>query len=141
MKFKVYLDESPLFHLIGIQKSLDKGLSKALKDSGLSIKEGLILLTLLFEKDSLGPSELIDALHFSKAQISQGLSKLESMGLIKRALNHQDARKTCILLTNLGAKKANALTKAYEYIDSTIEDKLGKEDLSAFLGNLKKLKN
>ncbi|MFZ8933042.1 MAG: MarR family winged helix-turn-helix transcriptional regulator [Bacteriovoracaceae bacterium] len=140
MKIQSYLVESPLFQLIGLQKKLDQKVLTLLKSPGVTFKEGLVLLTLLFENKSISPGQLIEALEFSKSQTSQILSKLESSKLIKRNLAQEDARKITLDLTTLGARKANELIQTFENLDHMIEDKLGDKDLRALIKSINVLR-
>ncbi|MDH5581451.1 MAG: MarR family transcriptional regulator [Bdellovibrionales bacterium] len=141
MKIQSYLVESPLFQLIGLQKNLDQKVLSLLKGQEVSFKEGLVLLTLLFEKKSIGPGELNEALDFSKSQTSQILSKLEGARLIKRNLGTEDARKISLELTSLGAVKANELIQTFEHLDQIIEDKLGQKELRGLIRSVNILRD
>lgn len=132
MRFSTYLKDSPLFLLLSVHKALEKKIELGLKDKELSMKEGFILLTLLFEKEKVGPSHLVETLGLPKAAISQSITRLEAMKLIKRTLSSQDARKTLLSLSPLGKRISNELISVFEGLDNDIEKKIKQDEFESF---------
>lgn len=137
MKIDQYLNSSPIFLLHGMRVQIERAMLPIFQGEGVNFSEALILITLLFDsKGGINPSQLVNSLNMSKAAVSQSLSKLESLGLIKRSLDNRDARKYGLELTTKGKKKANVLVKFFESVENKIEERLSFLELSEFTSQI-----
>ena len=137
MKIDQYLNSSPIFLLHGMRGQIERAMLPIFQGEGVNFSEALILITLLFDsKGGINPSQLVNSLNMSKAAVSQSLSKLESLGLIKRSLDNRDARKYGLELTTKGKKKANVLVKFFESVENKIEERLSFLELSEFTSQI-----
>lgn len=141
MKIDQYLESSPLFLLHSMRTQIERAMLPIFQAEEVNFSESLILITLLFDgKGMINPTQLVNSLHMAKAAVSQSLSKLESMKLIKRKLDSRDARKYGLELTVGGKKKANTLVKFFEEVENKIEEQLSSLEVSQFSSNIHGIK-
>ncbi|MCO4795520.1 MAG: winged helix DNA-binding protein, partial [Bacteriovoracaceae bacterium] len=88
----------------------------------ISSQDCMILLSLLFEKRSVKPSELLLTFDFSKSTISQAISRLEGRNLVARVSNDKDARRVAFRITRKGLEYANSLIAKLEKADLDLRD-------------------
>lgn len=127
-----------------LQQKLQEDLLRRLRQQNFSYLGALILIALYFERKEtpVGPSRLASALKFSRARVSQELSKLERAELIKRHLSTQDFRSLGIKLTAKGDKAALSLVKIFESVQQKVDSVLGErraEQLNAELISVSKI--
>jgi DNA-binding MarR family transcriptional regulator len=125
MKIDNFIQKGPLFWLFELKKFWAETFGKHLKKEDVNFKEALILMALLFEgKKKVTPSQLVNSLSEKKSVISQSLTKLETMGLLKREIGITDARFISLELTREGMIKANRLIKMFEEFENFLEEAL-----------------
>jgi DNA-binding MarR family transcriptional regulator len=140
MKIKKYTQESLIFNIFEARKELEKKLARDFQPFNINYIQFLILSSIYLEdKKSLSPKEVSTALQISKSQLSQYISYLENLGLMKRSLDAKDARKVAIILTAVGKDLTRKAMKSLQKREKNVESLLNKSDLSKvlnFLGNL-----
>jgi DNA-binding MarR family transcriptional regulator len=91
-------------------------------------------LAYLFAKDApVQPSELSRASGSSSARIAMLLGNLEQKGLVTRAPDPKDRRKTLVTLTEKGAAKAKAQREKYTSEIEAVFREMGARDTEDFL--------
>lgn len=132
-----FTEQSLLFSIIKKVDVIKSSLQEELSDFGLNFNQALIAIALYTEsKESLEPGDFIYALGLSKASVSQALTKLETLGLIKRSLNEEDARRTSVMLTSEGSIVATKSMGIIQRHDRSLESQISKEELKTLLSFL-----
>ena len=109
MRFSQYFTKSYIGSLFRLHKSLEVFFLQIGQGVEISSQDCMILLSLLFEKRSVKPSELLLTFDFSKSTISQAISRLEGRNLVARVSNDKDARRVAFRITRKGLEYANSL--------------------------------
>lgn len=140
MRIEKYLEQSPAFALNAAYEAVIPSLNKILKNEGVNLLQGLVLTALFFEgQEDITPSQLSAQFKTSKGNMSHILSHLEYQGWIKRTVDPSDARKFSIELKPEGKKKAIALIKIYDRLQSNFEKVLGEANCLKIAKNLSQL--
>ncbi len=135
MKIRGYLEESPIFHSIGIFDRIHGKASQKLEAHQLSVLQSLLLIAIFFEdKTRATPSQLADVFETSRATMSQNLNHLVGKRLLKRDLNPDDSRSYIISLTSEGKKKAVQLIRLFDSWQSSFERQVGASELKRAIG-------
>jgi DNA-binding MarR family transcriptional regulator len=121
--------------LRGVVSDLHKRLRKqAYSAGGLSITETLTL-SYLFREGSLSPSELAGINKIKRQSMSQVLTHLEELKLIRRVVSKEDRRKVAISLSAAGK---NMIEKTRyerdEWLAKAIGERLGEEEIKTLAG-------
>ena len=127
-------------NLAKLQTQLSRRLDSKL--GGLGLNEFIILHHLSeAEEEKMRRIDLAEALGFTASGITRLLLPMEKVGLIKKEVNHQDARSSFVALSAGGKRK---LTEAMERLEIFAEDILPAEknkkieELSELLAELSK---
>jgi DNA-binding MarR family transcriptional regulator len=127
-------------NLAKLQTQLSRRLDSKL--GGLGLNEFIILHHLSeAEEEKMRRIDLAEALGFTASGITRLLLPMEKIGLIKKEVNHQDARSSFVALSAGGKRK---LTEAMERLEIFAEDVLPAEknkkieELSELLSELSK---
>lgn len=137
MKIKKYLQQSPIFALNLAYEAVIPKLNKRMKSDQLNLLQGLVLTALLFEERSdLNPSYLAEIFQTSRGNMSHILSELEYRGYVRRLVNEKDARGFTIELKAEGKKKALALIKFYDRLQTVFEKHLGLQNCQKTVDSL-----
>ncbi len=93
MKINRFIQDSALYRIHAVQRSLERDLARELKPFGLNFIQALVLAAVYFEKDrSIRPTDITRVFFLSKSQTSQLLSHLEAMQFLRRTVDPADAR-------------------------------------------------
>lgn len=122
MRFSQYFTKSYIGSLFRLHKSLEVFFLQIGQGVEISSQDCMILLSLLFEKRSVKPSELLLTFDFSKSTISQAISRLEGRNLVARVSNDKDARRVAFRITRKGLEYANSLIAKLEKADLDLRD-------------------
>jgi DNA-binding MarR family transcriptional regulator len=116
--------------LRGAVSDLHKRLRKqAYSAGGLSITE-TYTLSYLYRSGGLSPSELAEINKIKKQSMSQVLSHLEELKLIKRVVSAEDKRKMVISLTVHGTRVVEKTRyERDEWLAQAIGERLGEKEL------------
>ncbi len=139
MKIKEYADNSIVYGIFEVQKALETKINHNFKSMGLTYHQFLVLAALFFEKTEFTPKELHLSLQISKSQLSQHISQLESLKLLKRNISKSDARVTILTITSKGKDIARLGIKSIEKIEKEIEKHLSPSQQKSTLNFFKKL--
>jgi DNA-binding MarR family transcriptional regulator len=125
MKISKYLEQSPVFVLGITSDSIFRDLNARLKAEEVSFLQGLILVTVFFERPgAVGPSELSQCFQASASNVSHCLSYLESRRWVRRTLHPGDARRYQIAIRGEGEKKAARLIEIFDVLQGRFERRL-----------------
>ena len=144
MKIDSFLNEGLLFLVYQAHYFLGLRFKQELEGEGFSFLSAVILSALYFEKDrAITPDDLLRSLKTSKANLSHAISNLESLELVKRIMNEEDARSFSLILTAKGKRKSQSMIALLERVENEITQELGKgtckslgKDLKSFLNYL-----
>lgn len=139
MRLKRFRDRSLIMGSFLVSQALHQWIkSNSEKANGLSFLGSLILVAIHFEDkaERTGPSRLARTLGFSRSRISQEISILAKLGLIKRSLDSLDARTIGVSLSSAGEKQALETIKRFTRLQSIVDRAVGEkaaEDINASL--------
>ncbi len=140
MRINAFLHESPMFAVSRAARRFEALASRALAQDELSFLEGLVLAALFFEAPSpVKPSQLAETFAMTRGNVSHCISALEGQGLLKRRIDPEDARAYHLMLTPQGKKCAVRAIGAFDKLQRTFEQELGKTALGTMLKNLRQL--
>ena len=134
ISFTFYMPTTQIFELASelraVISDLHKRLRKQFYSGGeLSITEQTTL-SYLYRAGSLFPSELADINKIRKQSMSQVLSHLEELKLIRRTVSREDKRKTAISLTAAGEKLVDkSRYERDEWLAKAIKARLGEKEV------------
>lgn len=138
MKVENYFNNSPVFSIINLAKTTQNSLNMELKELNLSYYQALILVSLFVEQRSnIIVKELVDTFPLTKGAISQNISTLEELKLVKR-VSSNDKRSTILKITSAGSKKAQKVMGIFERKERAFE-KIMSEQTKSELEDLKLL--
>lgn len=129
LKIGHFLSQSPLFAISFGYREVLEGFQKKLSEEGVNFTQALIILSVFFEEKPILPSKLSEVLRLTPSNISHSIKTLVLLGLIKRAADQADARKTFLSLSVSGKKKAVRLIKVFDQAQGGFEAKLGEKNL------------
>ena len=119
-----------------ICKSIQKIKSEVMQSYGLKSSHVLFMVQLSEREEGLTASELSQAGHMDKAQISRVVSELTDKGFIRRSADSGQKYKYKLMLTEAGKNITNELERlidnALEYVSGSIP----KTDLEVFYRTL-----
>ena len=119
-----------------ICKSIQKIKSEVMQSYGLKSSHVLFMVQLSEREEGLTASELSQAGHMDKAQISRVVSELTDKGFIRRSADSGQKYKYKLILTEAGKNITNELERlidnALEYVSGSIP----KTDLEVFYRTL-----
>lgn len=134
MKIEKYTKESLLFSILRAAENTKKKINTALKNEDINFYQALILSSIYLEqKNNLEPTDFVCVLGISKAVVSQSITKLEELKLVKRTVNPTDARRTFIGLTARGEKKATTLMAILHKSDKEVELPFKKSEIKSLV--------
>jgi DNA-binding MarR family transcriptional regulator len=122
MKIKEFTRKSLIAGVFVLNQRLQDKLLSRLRSQQLSYLGALVLVALYFErKDAAGPSRLAATLGFSRSRISQEVSKLERLGLLRREIASLDSRSFRLKLSPKGEKSAVQVIRTFEDVQRRID--------------------
>ena len=134
MKIEKFVNESILFSLLKSADHIRSRINHSLEGQEINFYQSLILISLYTDsKSKLEPSDFVYAFSISKSIVSQSLTKLEELKLIKRSVNEVDARRTTLLLTPKGGKKSLSIMGILHELDNEMESSLKKSEVKELL--------
>ena len=107
-------------------------------DSRLS-PHHMMIMKIVDEEGMLNISEIGDTAMISKAQMTQSIDTLTSLGMLERQADPTDRRKTWIILTDKGKEAVDFLDKAIKERMTGLLSGLNDEELGKTLESLKYL--
>ncbi|MGD9142881.1 MAG: MarR family transcriptional regulator [Dehalococcoidia bacterium] len=107
-------------------------------DSRLS-PHHMMIMKIVDEEGMLNISEIGDTAMISKAQMTQSIDKLTSLGMLERQADPTDRRKTWIVLTDKGREAVEFLDKAIKERMTGLLSALDDKELERTLESLKYL--
>ncbi|WP_227939790.1 MarR family winged helix-turn-helix transcriptional regulator [Alkalihalobacillus deserti] len=99
------------------------------------------LLFLIAKKEIVSVKDFADELNISSSAVSQMLSKLEELRMIKRSINEENRRNINIALDIEGEKMIGMMMGKRNQMYSKYISKMSEEDLIGFLEAINKFKN
>jgi len=121
MKVANYFDKSPVFSIIELAKNTQNSLNLELKEINLSYYQALILVSLHVEqRNNIIIKELAETFPLTKGAISQNISTLEELGLLKR-ITSNDRRSTILRITSSGQKLSQRIMGIFERKERSFE--------------------
>jgi MarR family transcriptional regulator, organic hydroperoxide resistance regulator len=97
---------------------------------GLHPGQEMFLLS-LWEEEGLAQTELADRLHVQRATVTNTVTRLEAVGLVRRQPDVEDGRIYRIYLTEEGKKVHEATRSIWLEMESAITNGLGDDEMSA----------
>lgn len=105
--------------------------SKAFSVDDLGFTEGLVLAATFFESPRpIRPSQLAQAFGTTRGNVSHAISSLEAKGLVHRRIDPSDARGYLLSLKPPGKKCALRVIGAFDAMQRTFEQKVGRTSLT-----------
>ena len=101
----------------------------------------MMIMKIVDEEGMLNISEIGDTAMISKAQMTQSIDKLTSLGMLERQADPTDRRKTWIIITDKGKEAVEFLDEAIKERMTEFLAKLKDEELEKTLESLKYLIN
>ena len=116
------------------------GLRTSIEEQGIELPfEQLKVLFMLWQKDGMYQSEVVNGVYKDKTTITRGLHNLEKHNLIVRVKDEKDKRNKKVFLTHKGKELRNlVIPLAFEMEKKAIE-KISKKELEIFRKVLKKI--
>jgi DNA-binding MarR family transcriptional regulator len=140
MRIDAFLNESPMFAVNRSARRFESLTAKVLAQDGLGFLEGLVLAALFFEAPRpVKPSHLAETFGTTRGNVSHCVSSLEAKGLLQRRIDPKDARAYQLTLKSPGKRCALRVIAAFDKLQKTFEDEVGKESLLHMLRILRKL--
>ena len=118
-------------HLYSGSRLLIQRIQTALKDSGLTYPQFLVL-SILWEEDGLKVHELGKHLNLDSGTLTPLLKKLEAQNLLKRKRGEEDERTVSIHLTYPGKSLQTKTMEAIALLEQELVEELG-EDINQLL--------
>ncbi|MDB1125300.1 MarR family winged helix-turn-helix transcriptional regulator [Vibrio algarum] len=124
-----YTTNCPLYLTGVINKHLQEGLVKRLKNDGLILSSQQVhLLLYLFEEDGISQKRLSELTKMNKISIVKALNLLESNNYALRVQNNEDQRNKNIYLTPEGKKLKEPMRELIgKHRESVFEDTTSEE--------------
>lgn len=138
MRIEAFLRESPLFAVTHAARRFEALTARVLEDDGLTFLEALVLAALFFEAPNpVRPSSLAETFGTTRGNISHCVSSLEAKDLVKRRIDHEDARAYRLTLKREGKSTAVRVIGAFDRLQREFERGSGKAALRAMLQSLR----
>lgn len=116
--------------------------AEAFSGDGLGFTEGLVLAATFFEAPRpIRPSHLAEAFGTTRGNISHAISSLEAKGLVQRKIDPSDARGFLLALKPSGKKCALRVIAAFDRMQRTFEQKVGRTALANALEVIRDLES
>lgn len=106
-------------------------------EHGLTTSVGYVLLTI--EKEGTPSTKLGPMMGMEARSLTRTLRSMEEAGLIKRRPDKVDKRLVRIVLTKEGVRKRDIAKKAVVQLNSSIQEKISKQDMEHFFRTMKKI--
>ena len=113
---KRHIGETTGYLLARVCKAHRGSVGDALAEVGLHVGQEMVLLH-LWQRDGLTPSELAEALGVEPPTVTNMLSRMERVGLLKRCRDPEDARCTRVYLTEQGRKLRAPVERRWEAVE------------------------
>ena len=140
MRIDAFLHESPMFGINRAARSLESFAARTLEVDDLGFLEALILAAMFFEAPRLvKPSQLAETFSTTRGNVSHCISSLEAKRLLQRKIDPDDARAYLLMLKPQGKKCAMRVIGAFDKLQRTFEQELGKSLLSDTLRGIRQL--
>ena len=140
MRIDAFLQQSPVFAISHAARRLDALAAQALSADGLSFLEGLVLAAIFFEDPGpTKPSQLAAVFGTTRGNISHCLSSLEAKALLLRRIDPDDARAYQLALKPAGKRCAMRVIRAFDILQRSCEEELGKTLLQETLKGVRRL--
>ncbi len=122
MKIDAFIQKSPVAGIMATQLKLSSFLEKKFGALGLNYLEALVLASLFFEDKSkaVGPSQIARSLLYPLPRVSAAISSLHEKGFLNRELQQNDSRRTVLVLTASGSKRASQVVGKFNDIEESI---------------------
>jgi DNA-binding MarR family transcriptional regulator len=140
MRIDAFLHESPMFGINRAARSLESFAARTLEVDDLGFLEGLVLAAMFFEAPRLvKPSQLAETFSTTRGNVSHCISSLEAKRLLQRKIDPNDARAYLLMLRPQGKKCAMRVIGAFDKLQRTFEQELGKALLSDTLRGIRQV--
>lgn len=100
-----------------------------------------LVLTLIEKNQTLTVRNIAEKINVSTSAVSQMVSKMERMNLVKRVMSHHDRRLIHIHLTGEGKQVINRMEETRREIIINYLSKMNLDDLRLLSEKIKKLRN
>jgi DNA-binding MarR family transcriptional regulator len=142
MRIEAFLRESPMFTVKRAARHFDRVAAEAFLADGLGFMEGLLLAAIFFEAPRpIKPSHLAETFATTRGNVSHSISSLEAKGLVQRRIDPADARGTLLALKPAGKKSALRVIAAFDRMQQSFEQKVGKTALKNSLDAIRALES
>ena len=142
MRIEAFLRESPMFTVKRAARHFDRVAAEAFLADGLGFMEGLLLAAIFFEAPRpIKPSHLAETFATTRGNVSHSISSLEAKGLVQRRIDPADARGTLLALKPAGKKSALRVIAAFDRMQQSFEQKIGKTALKNSLDAIRALES
>lgn len=142
MRIRAFLRESPMFAVKRATRHFDALAAEAFSADGLGFTEGLVLAATFFEAPRpIRPSHLAEAFDTTRGNISHAISSLEAKGLVQRKIDPSDARGFLLALKPSGKRCALRVIAAFDRMQRTFEQKVGRTALASALEVIRDLES
>ena len=140
MRIETFLEQSPMFGVLRAARRFEALTAEALGGEELNFLEALTLAALFFEAPrGVRPSQLAEAFATTRGNVSHCVSRLEARGLVRRAMDADDARVFQLQLRPLGKRVALRVIGVLDKLQREFEREIGKAAVREMLGSLKRL--
>ena len=135
-----YTTSCPLYLTGVINKHLQEGLVKILKNDGLNISSQQVhLLLYIFEEDGVSQKRLSELTKMNKISVVKALNLLESNNFAVRIPNNDDQRNKNIYLTHEGKKIKQPVLDAIERHRKSVFAEVSHEETEIYKKVLNKM--
>lgn len=141
MRIESFLEQSPAFQASRIARRMEASLNTLLKQEGLTFTESLTLAAIFLEKKRVSPSELARTFETTRGNVSHIVSSLEAKRLVRRRINHDDARGFLLELEPAGRRRAARVAAILDRIQAVMEKKMGASGLESMLRQMTELED
>ena len=133
-------NEMLLFTAGSLGRLVRRIVDRNLKSIGLTSAQIRVLL-FIAKRDSAHQKEIEDGLLLTRATVSAMVDTLESMGLIVRKKDSDDARAWRIVITERGLEKIEEAKVSTEVVENTMLSVLSENERDMYMDITKKLRN
>lgn len=140
MRIETFLEQSPMFGVHRTARRLEAMTAAVLQNEELNLLEALTLAALFFETPhAVRPSQLAEVFATTRGNVSHCVSRLEARGLVRRAMDPEDARVFHLQLRPLGKRVAMRVIGALDKLQREFEKEIGKAAMREMLESLRRL--
>jgi DNA-binding MarR family transcriptional regulator len=130
MQIQEYVGRSLLFAIAKSYDEIWRDFNSRLRREHCNFLEAMILISLFFEPQGRArPSKLASVFGTSRANLSHGITRLEKLGLLQRALVAGDARGYELRLKPEGKKVALRLIDSIDRLEKHFETEIGSKEV------------